>query len=119
MTSDLGGGKTTFVSGIAKGLGVKDTVHSPSFTLSNEYQGEKLRLYHLDFYRLNDPGILRDELSEMVSDDKAVVAIEWADIVEDVLSEERLSVKLIPTGETSRQLVFTAPARLAYLFPNT
>src|SRR6185312_5854101 len=59
LISDLGGGKTTFVRGLAKGMGSQDTVRSPSFTLSNEYRSGKLTLYHFDFYRLEDPGIMR------------------------------------------------------------
>ena len=63
LVSDLGGGKTAFVSGLAKGMGSRDSVSSPSFTLSNVYQADNISLHHFDFYRLSDPGILRDELA--------------------------------------------------------
>src|SRR5580704_17211515 len=85
LVSDLGGGKTAFVRGLAKGMGSKDVVRSPSFTLSNEYQAGKLTLYHFDCFRLKELGIMRDELAEVLADPQAVVAVEWADIVEAVL----------------------------------
>src|SRR4051794_32756276 len=62
LVSDMGGGKTTFVRGLARGVGYKGAVSSPSFTVRNEYKANKLTLYHYDFYRLSDPGILREEL---------------------------------------------------------
>ena len=115
LVSDLGGGKTAFVKGLAQGMGYAGAVRSPSFTLSNEYKAGAKRLVHFDFYRLNDPGVLRDELAEAIEDSSSVVAVEWADIVEDVLPVERLTVKITPTGETSRTLLFTFPDGLLYL----
>jgi tRNA threonylcarbamoyladenosine biosynthesis protein TsaE len=115
LVSDLGGGKTTFIKGLAKGLGSNDLVHSPSFTLSNEYAGDKLRLYHFDFYRLNEAGIMREELAEALADKQAVVAVEWPQIIEDVLPENRLIIKIKPTGETSRHLEINYPPTLDYL----
>jgi tRNA threonylcarbamoyladenosine biosynthesis protein TsaE len=116
MLSDLGGGKTTFVRGLAQGLEVDDVVHSPSFTVSNEYQGRELRLYHFDFYRLIDPGILRDELAEAMRDEKGVVVIEWADIVEDVLPADRLRIAIKSLGENLRQINLSTPKKLSRLF---
>lgn len=116
--SDLGGGKTVFVRGLAAGLGSKDMVHSPSFTISNQYQTPAgITLHHFDFYRLQEPGILREELAEVLKDSQAVTAVEWADIVEDVLPPKRLTIKIIPTGETTRRLELQAPTSLSYLFP--
>lgn len=117
MVSDLGGGKTTFTKGLARGIGSDESVHSPSFTIGNQYQGSKLTLYHFDFYRLREPGIMRDELAEAVGGQDAVVAVEWGDIVEDVLPAERLTVSIRITGEGSRQLDFKYPDSLAYLMP--
>ena len=62
LLGDVGAGKTTFVQGLAKGLGVQETVTSPSFTISKEYQGNNCRLIHYDFYRLNDPGLMMSDL---------------------------------------------------------
>ena len=117
LISDLGGGKTAFVQGLARGMGYDGTVHSPSFTLSNEYKTKQLTLHHFDFYRLSQPGILRDELAEILTDPGSVVAVEWAAIVEDVLPSKRLTVIITVTGETSRRLDMTYSDELRYLLP--
>lgn len=115
LVSDLGGGKTTFVRGLAKGMGSNDKVASPSFTLSREYRAGDKTLYHFDFYRLADPGIMANELAELTDDPQAVVVVEWADIVQDVLPERRLRIVITTTGETERRLTYGYPAELAYL----
>ncbi|HSX36746.1 MAG TPA: tRNA (adenosine(37)-N6)-threonylcarbamoyltransferase complex ATPase subunit type 1 TsaE [Patescibacteria group bacterium] len=115
LISDLGGGKTTFVRGLARGLGSPDKVHSPSFTISNEYRAGALTLHHFDFYRLSEPGIMRDELAEVLTDPRAVTVVEWADIVEDVLPKDKLTVRIKTTGENDRELSFEYPEQLKYL----
>lgn len=115
LVSDVGGGKTTFTRGLAAGLGIASTVHSPSFTISNQYDGGKLTLYHFDFYRLAEAGIVKNELSEVLLDNTAVVVIEWAQIVEDVLPKDRLSVTFRVSGESTRRLNITYPDSLQYL----
>jgi tRNA threonylcarbamoyladenosine biosynthesis protein TsaE len=118
LVSDLGGGKTAFVRGLAAGMGSKDRVTSPSFTLSNQYQGGGLTLYHFDFYRLEEPGILQQELAEILQDPRAVVAIEWAGLVSNVLPPDRLTINIISSGEESRTLLLQYPEKLSYLFPD-
>jgi tRNA threonylcarbamoyladenosine biosynthesis protein TsaE len=118
LVSDLGGGKTTFVKGLARGMGSDELVSSPSFTLRNEYQGNDLKLYHFDFHRLHEPGILREELSEVLDDPKAVTVIEWADIVADLLPAGRMTIGIRPIGTESREFTFQAPKPQTYLFPN-
>ncbi|HXE10210.1 MAG TPA: tRNA (adenosine(37)-N6)-threonylcarbamoyltransferase complex ATPase subunit type 1 TsaE [Verrucomicrobiae bacterium] len=117
LISDLGGGKTTFVRGLAKGMGSQDTVRSPSFTLSNEYRSGKLTLYHFDFYRLEDPGIMRRELAEVLEDPGAVIAVEWPGEVAEILPQRRLTLRIHPdeTNDTKRELHFSYPASLEYL----
>ncbi|HET7320780.1 MAG TPA: tRNA (adenosine(37)-N6)-threonylcarbamoyltransferase complex ATPase subunit type 1 TsaE [Candidatus Saccharimonadales bacterium] len=115
LVSDLGGGKTTFVRGLARGVGSKDKVSSPSFTLSNEYQANKLTLHHFDFYRLREPGILRNELAEILEDPQAVTVVEWANIVEDVLPADKLTVHIRATGEESREIELSYPENRKYL----
>jgi tRNA threonylcarbamoyladenosine biosynthesis protein TsaE len=117
LVSDLGGGKTAFVRGLARGMGSLDHVASPTFTISREYRADKLVLHHFDFYRLHEPGILTAELSEIIEDPESVVAVEWSDIVRHVLPEKRLTIKLVLVGETIRQLQFSYPKELAYLIP--
>ncbi|MDB5170302.1 MAG: hypothetical protein JWN82_698 [Candidatus Saccharibacteria bacterium] len=115
LVSDLGGGKTTFVRGLAKGIGSSDLVSSPTFTLSNVYKGTKLTINHFDFYRLAKPGIMREELAEVLTDPQAVTVIEWADIVHDVLPQERLTMHITATGEASRRYNLTGGPGLQYL----
>lgn len=119
LVSDLGGGKTTFVRGLARGMGSTDHVSSPTFTISREYHAAKLTLYHFDFYRLAEPGVVAAELAEYIDDPKAVIAIEWGDIVEDVLPPDRVIISLTPNGVTGRHIGCAFPKRLAYLFPET
>lgn len=118
LASDLGGGKTTFVRGLAKGMGSTDTVRSPSFTISNEYRSGKLTMYHFDFYRLQEPGIMRDELAESLEDPSGIVVLEWAGIIKDVLPADRLSLHIRATGETTRELRVQYPEQYRYLLPS-
>ena len=108
LVSDLGGGKTAFVRGLAKGMGSNDQVASPTFTLSREYRGQNCELHHFDFYRLDDPGVVKAELEESIIDPTVAVAIEWADVVHDVLPEDRLTIAISQTGEGQRRFSFTA-----------
>lgn len=108
LVSDLGGGKTAFVRGLAKGLGSSDLVASPTFTISREYRADRCDLHHYDFYRLSDPGVVRAELAESIEDPKVSVAIEWADIVQGVLPEDRLTINIEQTGENTRRFVIKA-----------
>ena len=79
LTGELGAGKTQLVKGIARGLGSAARVHSPTFTLVNEYGDGRLKLFHLDLYRLETPGqILAAGLEEFLQPD-GVAVIEWAE----------------------------------------
>lgn len=105
LIGDVGSGKTTITKGIANGMGVESNVQSPSFTISRVYNGrDNLSLAHYDFYRLNDAGIMANELQEMADDKNTVTIIEWAGIVDDVLPKDRLSIKISPLSEFSRKL---------------
>ncbi|MEX0934274.1 MAG: tRNA (adenosine(37)-N6)-threonylcarbamoyltransferase complex ATPase subunit type 1 TsaE [Candidatus Saccharimonadales bacterium] len=104
LISDLGGGKTALVKGIASGIDSKDQVMSPTFTISRIYRGKDLELHHFDFYRLEDPGIMADELSETINEKNISVVIEWAGVVKGVLPDDRLSVEISATGENSRDI---------------
>lgn len=113
--SDLGGGKTTFVRGLARGMGSKDRVSSPTFTISKVYEANNKELHHFDFYRLHEAGLISEELSEAVDNPNNVVVVEWAGLVKDVLPEKRLAVTIEKTPADGRRILFRAPQSLEYL----
>ena len=115
LSSDLGGGKTALVRGIARGIGSVDHVSSPTFTISKVYKAPKLTMYHFDFYRLHEPGIISHELAEALQDDTAVVAIEWGDIVSSIVPENNLTIVIKRTGDSTRDIQLMATAKLTYL----
>lgn len=106
LVGDVGAGKTVFVRGLVQGFGSNDVVASPTFTISRVYHGDETDIHHFDFYRLHEPGIIRAELAEVIEDEHVVVAIEWSDIVEDVLPEDRLTVSIQATDENTRSFKF-------------
>lgn len=115
--SDLGGGKTTFVRGLVAGADGEEQVSSPTFTISQKYICKKFSVYHFDFYRLPDPGLIADELSEILSDGNNVTVVEWAESVEGVLPGNRLIIKITKdkTEENVRCFEFNVPADDGYL----
>lgn len=105
LVGDVGAGKTTIVRGIAKGLGIKEPVTSPSFTISRQYAtpDDKL-LIHYDFYRLPDPGLMIEDLNESLSDPTAITVVEWADSVADILPQNHLKIAIALNDDGSRTI---------------
>jgi len=109
LSGELGAGKTQLVKGLARGLGIAARVHSPTFTLVNEYGGGRLRLLHLDLYRLETrEQILSAGLEEFLSPD-GVTAIEWAEKLEDgrwkmEAGKNFVRVKIEIVGESERRI---------------
>jgi len=105
LTGDLGSGKTAFVQGLAKGLGVSEKYYitSPTFTLVNEYPG-RYRLFHVDLYRIEHaPEWAEIGLDDILRED-AVIAIEWADrLLAEALSD-RLELRLKIVDENTRRI---------------
>jgi tRNA threonylcarbamoyladenosine biosynthesis protein TsaE len=104
LFGELGAGKTQLAKGIAAGMGVADTVASPSFVLMAEYDG-RLPLFHIDLYRLSDAG---DALAGGLIDDRqasGVTVIEWAERLGAWLPAARLDINIQGTGDAPRQLV--------------
>lgn len=109
LVSDLGGGKTTFTQGLARGLGYSGPVTSPTFALNQIYRLKPhLELHHYDLYRLGFAGAVGDELAEDLADPEVITVIEWADIAKDDLPQDRLSIALDVTAETGRRLMFAS-----------
>jgi tRNA threonylcarbamoyladenosine biosynthesis protein TsaE len=93
LSGELGAGKTTLVQGIASGLGIREQVVSPTFTLVREYRG-RLHLVHVDVYRLERIQDVVDLGLEEIGDGEAVLVVEWGDAIDVVLPADRLDVEL-------------------------
>ncbi|GIV00063.1 MAG: tRNA (adenosine(37)-N6)-threonylcarbamoyltransferase complex ATPase subunit type 1 TsaE [Actinomycetota bacterium] len=104
LTGELGAGKTTLVQGIARGLGYAGAVVSPTFTLVREYRG-RLRLYHVDVYRLERVQDAIDLAFEEMLDGDGVLVVEWGDAVEQLLPPEHLLVELTVPGPDERRRI--------------
>ena len=114
IVGSLGAGKTHLVKGIAAGNGAADPrkITSPTFTLIHEYSG-RLRLYHVDAYRLRGPSeLMALGFDELLSPD-SVVAVEWADRVRSAMPIDALWIEITPMDEMTRRLVFHAGGPVA------
>lgn len=110
LTGDLGVGKTVFTQGLAKGLGIEETVNSPTFTIIQEYDSGRLPFYHFDVYRIGDV----EEMEEVGFDDyvmgDGVSLIEWADLISEILPEKRTAIlieKDLERGVDYRRITVT------------
>ncbi len=127
LVGDVGAGKTTFTRGLARGLGIREPITSPSFTISKRYSfpvdqkccknynnqdsqntnkdnptfGE---LIHYDFYRLDDPGLMSEDLLEAISDPLSVVVIEWGNDVSSMLPEPHYHLEFSLNPDGSRKI---------------
>lgn len=108
MYGDLGAGKTAFVQGLAKALGIKSHITSPTFTIVNEYEG-RLPLYHFDVYRIADC----DEMYEIGYDEyingDGVCIIEWAELIEDIFPDSYYKITILKDDEKGfdyRKIIF-------------
>lgn len=105
LIGDVGAGKTTFVRGLAQGLGIEEPLSSPSFTISRFYQGKKATLTHYDFYRLEDPGLMADDLAESITDENNVTVIEWGQSIADILPAGHKVIEIKYIDENTRELI--------------
>ena len=94
LIGDLGTGKTTLTKSIARGLGVTETVTSPTFNIIREYKSGRIPLYHFDVYRIGDP----DEMFELGYEEyfygDGICVVEWADIIEELLPEDTVIIRI-------------------------
>ena len=94
LDGDLGAGKTVFSKGIARGLGVKESITSPTFTIIKEYRDGRLPLYHFDVYRIEGP----EEIIAIGGDEyiggEGVCVIEWAEKIEELIPEDAIHINI-------------------------
>jgi tRNA threonylcarbamoyladenosine biosynthesis protein TsaE len=111
---DLGAGKTAFTRGLARGLGCKEIVTSPTYTIVNEYLGGRLPLFHFDMYRLASSDDLWDIGWEDYLDRGGICAVEWSENVDDAM-EDAIYITIEKTGEESRRITIEGGIDLADL----
>ena len=117
LEGNLGGGKTTFVQGLAEGLGIKETVNSPTFLIMKKYTApdrkqtntrlpsKKYNLYHFDCYRIsNYQEILDLGFEEIISSKNNIIAIEWPEKIKKILPKERINIKFEFVDEKTRRI---------------
>lgn len=107
LTGDLGAGKTTLVSGIAKALKIKEEIISPTFNILKCYFKAKVPLYHIDAYRLEEHN--KDIGLEEYIEGNGIAVIEWPIYIKELLNVKHLEIKIINKGENKREITLTAP----------
>lgn len=105
LRGDLGSGKTVFTKGFAQAMGIKEEITSPTFNIIKEYTTGDMPLYHMDVYRLD--GKVDDLGIEEYFTKDGVTIIEWADMIEDYLPEERLDIKFKHSVEDEDKRIIT------------
>ena len=106
LFGDLGGGKTCFLQGFAKGLGIKEKILSPTFVIMKKYKMKKGSFYHVDCYRIQNPKeILGLGFRDIISNPKNIIAIEWADRIEKILPKNILKIRFRFIDKTTRRIV--------------
>jgi len=113
LTGELGAGKTTFVQGVAAGLGATEHVASPTFTLVREYVSGRVPLAHVDLYRLDREQDVIDLALDELEDGERVLLVEWGDPVAELLADDRLRIELVgidPTGADETRRITLEPS---------
>ena len=112
---DLGAGKTAFTRGLARGLGIVDTITSPTYTIVNEYSG-KIPLFHFDMYRLTSSEDLFDIGWEDYLTRDGVIAVEWSERVEDALEDAlKIDIRRDPERDNGRRIIIEGGEKYADL----
>lgn len=108
LQGDLGAGKTTFLQGFARGLGIKEKILSPTFVIMKKFKMSELRnLYHFDCYRVDNPQEILDlGFNEIIADSNNIVAIEWAERIKKILPRNCLVISFELVDITRRKLTF-------------
>jgi len=104
LVGELGSGKTLFVKGFAQALGLDENITSPTFSIVKEYLNGEMPLYHMDVYRIEEAA--SNMGLEEYFQKEGVSIIEWADMISDILPEERLEIEFKVVNENTRVLYF-------------
>ncbi len=112
-TGGLGAGKTTFTRGLAMGLGLGDNVTSPTFSIVNEYRGEKISLYHFDMYRIMGEDELETTGFYDYPLDESVFAIEWSENISDELPDNTIYINIERVDDETRIITVKGDERFA------
>ncbi|PIP25023.1 MAG: tRNA (adenosine(37)-N6)-threonylcarbamoyltransferase complex ATPase subunit type 1 TsaE [Candidatus Nealsonbacteria bacterium CG23_combo_of_CG06-09_8_20_14_all_36_12] len=122
LEGDLGGGKTTFLQGFAKGLGIKEKILSPTFVIMKRFKIRKnscpnsckfASFYHIDCYRIQkSKEILNLGFKEIISNPKNIVAIEWADRIKKIIPKKSIILKFKFINQTTREIKLSFPQGL-------
>lgn len=107
LVGDLGGGKTTFLQGFAKGLGIKEKITSPTFVILKKFQISKLKtFYHIDCYRIKKPEELLDlNFKKIISSPPNIIAIEWADKIRKIMPKETIWINFDFIDNKTRKIM--------------
>ena len=105
---NLGSGKTTFIQGLAKGLGIKRRITSPTFIILRHYKMEKGFFYHIDLYRIETlKDLLGLGINEVLEDRTNIIAVEWAEKMGKLLPKKRLDINFEYIDENKREIKIT------------
>ncbi len=107
LEGELGSGKTTFIQGLAKGLGIKDRITSPTFVIFKKYPINQKSFYHVDCYRIKNSKDLIDlDFKEILGNKENIVVIEWAEKIKDILPKDALWIRFEYLDEDRRGVSF-------------
>lgn len=110
--------------GLVRGLGSPAHVSSPTFKLSNVYnvpeketpeRDDIKQVYHYDFYRLPDAGLMGHELHEALDDPNGIVVVEWGKVVAKVLPKDRISIRFVASSENTRYIIIDCPPQVEFV----
>ncbi|NUN70788.1 MAG: tRNA (adenosine(37)-N6)-threonylcarbamoyltransferase complex ATPase subunit type 1 TsaE [Bacteroidetes bacterium] len=105
LYGDLGTGKTRFVKGLSRGLGVREHVTSPTFTIVNEHRDGRMPLFHFDCYRLRTPSELDEIGFEEYLDGGGVCVVEWAEMIEGRLPASRINIRITLGADEQERII--------------
>jgi len=115
LSGNLGAGKTTFVKGMIRAIGLDEKmVKSPTFTLMNVYPGLKT-IYHLDLYRLQDSDFLSLDVEDILEDEDGIMVVEWGDLFDGFWPEDSIKVKIEIADESHRNVEILIPEEVNFL----